>query len=558
MKKINAWIIAFTLLLVTLFTAGIFTLGFVKHTGKGLEYEAESKACFSVALATGDSLNDIYVHIGAVHTLPGESVTITVKYSTSSEGSSFKPFGEPITFKNEVDGVNYNWLCISSGQMKSGVSRITFSADYSLKLNEIVCVNKSGNTLILEGKKNDSDYSKEELDFAVDAVEAKVPFDTKLLEKTFTIEEGRVLGSVDNIFKGEGILNQGVYGFANEYNYVGLLFSAGSVAIFGNSAFALRLPSLLATTIFTLLAFALIRLITKKDAVAFIACALFIASGAGITLAYTGTPFAMIACALLASVYFAYRFYAKGISSYQVGKGSVNILLSGVFGLLAFAMDAVSVVPLIGVGVLLGFGFRRQRLAYTIASEKENANTSALLADYRKKTKFSVCALLIAIVIGFIFLVLGATLCYSAILRKYGVQTGLIAGIWKGIKYSFTGAGVLKTAGISSVLSWMFSVAFIKESIAYFIFSTLGLISLCGLVAVSIHGFVKDKKDKEFIRLFRTVCVLLGGMFGALIAGLIKPDVAGAYLAVFALFYAMSVATFAVWGIEKLTRRNKK
>ena len=47
-------------------------------------------------------------------------------------------------------------------------------------------------------------------------------------------------------------------------------------------------------------------------------------------------------------------------------------------------------------------------------------------------------------------------------------------------------------------------------------------------------------------------------MFGALIAGLIKPDVAGAYLAVFALFYAMSVATFAVWGIEKLTRRNKK
>lgn len=558
MKKINAWIIAFTLLLVTFFTAGIFMLGFVKHTGKGLEYEAESRACFDVALATGDSLNDIYVHIGAVHTLPGESVTITVKYSTSSEGSSFKAFGEPITFKNEVDGVNYNWLCISSGQMKSGVSRITFSADYSLKLNEIVCVNKAGNTLTVNGNPSDSDYSQEELDLAVDAVEAKVPFDTKLLEKTFTVEESRVLGSVDNILKGEGILNQGVYGIANEYNYVGLLFSAGSVAIFGNSAFALRLPSLLATTILTILAFALLRLVTKKDVVAFIACALFIASGAGIALAYTGTPFAMIACALLASAYFAYRFYAKGISSYQVGKGSVNILLSGVFGVLAFAMDAVSVVPLIGVGVLLGFGFRRQRLAYTIASEKENANTSALLADYKKKTKFSVCALLIAIVIGFIFLVLGATLCYSAILRKYGVQTGLITGIWKGIKYSFTGAGVLKTAGISSVFSWMFSVAFIKESIAYFIFSTLGLISLCFLVAVSIHGFVKDKKDKEFIRLFRTVCVLLGGMFGALIAGLIKPDVAGAYLAVFALCYATSVATFAVWGIEKLTRRNKK
>ena len=556
MKKISVWIIAFTLLLVSFFTAGIFTLGSTLHTGDGLEYEANGKACFEVSLATGDSLNDIYVNIGAVHTLPGERVTITVKYSTSSEGASFKSFGEPITFRNEVDGVNYNWLCIATEQMKTEVSRISFTADYSLKLNEIVCVNKSGETLKLEGKRNDSDYSKEDLDKAVDAVPFYSAFD-RSLEKTFSVQESRVLTSIDNIFKGENALEQGVYGFASEYNYLSLLFSAGSVALFSNSAFALRLPSLLATVGLMAFAFALVKLITKSDAWAFLSLALFVVSGAGFTLAYTGAPTAMVASALIASTYFAYRFFAKGVSSYTLIKGSSTLLLSGVFGVMAFAMDALSILPLVGVGVLLGFGFRRQNIAYKLALEKQDADKPALRMEYKKKRKFTVCALLFACVIGFVLLVLGATLCHFAIMRKYGADTGIVLGIWKGIGYSFTGAGVFKTAGVGSVFSWLFAVNFLP-SVAYFVLSVCGLISLCSLVGVLVYGLQSGKKDKEFMRLFRVLCVALGGMVATLIAGFVKPSVAGAYFAVFALLYAVITAGLILWCIENYIGRNKK
>lgn len=558
MKKLTAWIIAFTVMLVALFTTGIFTLGSTKDTGEGFEYSAGTTACWNVSLATGDALDSVYVNIGAVHAPAGEEVSFAMKYSTSSASAlntGFKKLSEPIVFHNEKDGVNYNWLCVAEGKMLKNVARILLTSETSFKINEIVCFNKDGKFLKLDANLSVSDYEKADLSKVLDAEES---FTKETGSRyIFTAQEGRIMSSVDNVLTGKGDV-EGVYILASEYNYLSTLFTAGSVALFGNSTFALRLPSLIAVAVFCLFAFLFIRLLTKSDLTAFFSVALLLACGVGIGIARIGVPQAMIASAIMASLYFAYRFFASGIASSAVVKGSLNIFFSGIFGALAFAMDATSVLPLLGVGAVLAFGWRRQYLAYKLAKEKENANVRALALDYNKKTRFSVCfALLSFVAFGFLLLVGSTALCYPAILRRYGAETGFGNGLWKGVYRSFLGRGVIKTAGAGSVLSWFLSVGAIKEQVGWFILSALGLLSLCALTAIIVRAFVKGEKGKAFMRLFRTLCVCVGGLVTALIAGLIKPDVSGAFLLIFTTAQAILTITVIVWGIEKLIRRKK-
>lgn len=558
MKKVTAWIIAFTVMLVALLTTGIFTLSSTKNTGKGLEYDGGTTACWNVALATGDKMNDVYVNVGAVHAPVGEEISFTVKYSTSSSSAlntGFKALGEPIHFRNEKEGVNYNWLCVGEGLMLKNVARILITSDFSFKLNEIICFNKDGKALKLDANLSVSDYNAEDLSKAIDAGEDFTKEDA--FRYAFTKKEARMMGSVDNVLAGKAVTT-GVYNFASEYNYLSTVVMAGSVAIFGNSTFALRLPSLIASAVFCFFVFLFIRILTKSDATAFFSGLFLLIGGTFAGTAGVGVPYAITASALMISLYFAYRFFAQGISSSHVIKGSLNIFFSGVFGALAFAMDATSTLPLIGIGTVLAFGWRRQYLAYRLAKEKENANVRALALDYNKKTRFSVCfALLSFVAVTFLLLVFSTAICYSAILRRYGEETSFGNGIWKGIYRSFLGKGVLKTVGVGSVFSWVLPAGSIKANIAYFVLSTLGLLALCGITAIVVYAFIKEKADKSVMRLFRVLCVCVGTMVTCLIAGLIKPDVAGTFFLLFSTAYALASATAIVWGIEKLVRRKK-
>ena len=83
-----------------------------------------------------------------------------------------------------------------------------------------------------------------------------------------------------------------------------------------------------------------------------------------------GAPYALVACFLVASLYFMYRFFSKGISSQHIVKGGLNVLFSGLFAALALAMNTLAIFPAAGIDV-----YKRQVSAQDcLKKEKEKCS----------------------------------------------------------------------------------------------------------------------------------------------------------------------------------------
>lgn len=137
-----------------------------------------------------------------------------------------------------------------------------------------------------------------------------------------------------------------------------------SVVIFGDSPFALRLTPFLATCATLLFVYLLGSLLFKDEKYGFIFAFIFAVGGLATTVGRMGAPYALVSCFLVASLYFMYRFFSKGISSQHIVKGGLNVLFSGLFAALTLAMNTLAIFPAAGILTLFGFGMRRQKLAY--------------------------------------------------------------------------------------------------------------------------------------------------------------------------------------------------
>lgn len=529
MKKISVWFIAFITMLVVFFTAGVLTLGTTKQTGNGLYYKTDTTVCYNVDLATGDAFNAVYLHVGDIR----EQTTLTVRYSTSSSSTSFKKFAE-LTI-DERSGA-YRFITVGENKKLEGVQRVSITATGDFRLNEIVCLNLAGNPLGLHANTSVSDYESYELERALDA-QNSLTLKTSRYD-TFTVEESKTLGAVNNVLAGKAFAGGASYPWINGYNHLSTLAFAGSVALFGSSPFALRLPALIASALALVFAFFLLRAVTKSDLIAFFSVALFAVGGAVFSLSHVGSAGALICSALLASAYFAYRFFANGIRSTRVKRDALTLLYSGIFGAIALALDFLSIVALVGVAVILAFGWRRQYIAYQRAKEQPSANARTERAIYRYKTRVSVCFTLLSFVCVFFFLQLSATsLVYPALARTYDLDFG--GAMLKGLSLSFLPA----STGVTNAFSWWLGVTAPTE---YLVFSILCLIAFLGVWSAVVYTLVKKMQDKEVLRLRRSAYLLTGGMFASLLAGLIKPVLISGYFGVFATLYA----TFAVLAIR--------
>ena len=554
MKKYLNLITAFIVMLVVFFTVSVFTLGTTKHTGKSTHYEAGTTIYYDIAVASTDAVDAVYINIGAIHAPVDEEVSITVKYSKYSTGTSFSRFGEVVKIHNLTQNQNYNWICVAKDQAKKGLSRLSFSADSALELGEIVCYNASGKLLKLTMSPSTKDYATAEVNKSLDAQEN---FATGVSSYyNFNNDEATMLASLDNVRRGNDYATDGVYTLASEYNYLANLIIIPSVAMFGASPFALRFPSLIATTVMLIVAFLFFKQLLKNQKTAFIATLFSCVVGGFV--ARTGGAYACVACALLLSAYFGYKFFAKGIRSKAVVKGSLNIFYSGLFSALALAMDSAAIFPIIGVGAILAFGWRRQKLAYQIELASGKDDERKVKADYERKNRISACFAIISFfAVYFITMIVSTVICYPAIARSYSADIGFGSAMWKGISQSFIGGNALSTTGVGSIFAWFLAVTSLKTSLWYFFFSVAGFISLATLVTVVVRAYIQKQNGKDDLRLRRIAITLIGGMLCCLVAGLVKPSSSTAYFTLFGIFYGAIIAVAIGLGTIYLINKRK-
>ena len=536
MKKISAYIWAFIAAIVLFFTAGVFTAGSFTTTGDSLAVAKGETVYYDITLTSGKRLADVYVNIGSIYKKTGESANVAVKYSTSATSTSFSTFSSAKPVANiaaKTGEENYGWIRYNVEKGVANVRRISVSADCGFELNEIVCFDLSGEKVSMAAGDDSKAFTEAEIAATYDAPRSFTKNTSKY--HTLSRDEAYTLTSVQNVLRGKAAQSGDVYTLRGDFNYLWTAFMTPAVAVFGASPFAVRITPLIASCVMLVFAFLLTRKLFKSDKYAF----LFTLCGMAATAFSMTSPYALVASAVLASAYFAYRFFAGGISSKHVVKGGVNVLLSGVFSAIALAMETAALFPMLAVLVLIGFGMRRQYLAYklelaktagegvektTKTGEKVLVNKAAekVNADYRYKTRVCYCfAALTFVALTFALILIATVICNYAVMRALGTQTGFGEAMWQGVASS-----------LRSKLPFVPAAATTLQKTVFF----AELLLVAGATVLTVFGFVKKTDCKHALRFRRGYFVLLGGAVAATVAFLIKSAPA-TFSTLFALSY---------------------
>lgn len=532
MKKISVSVWAFVLLLVAFFTAGAFALGTVKHTGKSLACLENKTAYYTVDMANDELLAAVYLNIGEVYLPEGGEGNVYVKYSTSSTSTSnWKRVAPPVAV-GHAD--SYNWLCFASGKDLKNIKRLSFYADCNLDLNEIVCLNASGEIIALSVGKNGTsgtDYDDEAVAKSIDNQEDFHRGTNAYY--AYTQEEGRTLASVQNILKGTEVTEGSIYRLASGYNYLASLLTLPAVAVFGVSPFSLRITPFIALCVGVAFLYLIAKELLKKDVYALYFGAAGVVAAATVLRSAGATAYA--SSALLGAAYFALRFFTRGISSKRIVKGGLNVLFAGVFAAFALAIDTTAIFGVLGVLAILALGLVRQKTAFKLALQKaveSGAETDKIRYDHEYKTRVSLCfAALSFIVVTFALILLSAVVCYPAILRTYGSSTGFGTAMWLGVKAGWWNKGV---GGRINLLKWTVGAG---ASVALRIACIGGLVAFAAATALVVVGFVQKTSDKKTLRVRRAYFLLLGALVTTALSWLVKGGVPAIPSALFMTAY---------------------
>ena len=590
LKRITAYTWALIALVAIYFVTGITTLGTTQTTGDSLYLEANKTAYFNVSRQSGEKLDDIYVNIGSIYGTEGGTANVTVKYysSTSSSPATTSSYWKELGkvkignvynryAKDGNTGSNFNWAPLIMDANK-GYSHISITSDTSMDINELVCLNQKGEKLTIKAYIPDGvKYKQADLLRVCDAQDS-FTLDGNF-KYNFTQEEAHYLTSVLTVKSGNSVLNNASYNIDHHYNFLGTALFVPSIAMFGVNTFALRLPVFLASCVLLVFAALLIRELTKSNKLSFAFATVLALGGVLTTVGKVASPFMFVASALIASLYFMYRFFARGISSKKVIKGGMNVLISGLFAAVAMAIDATAGLPVIGILVLFVFGLRRQKAAYALELKKtegkeetvtlKNGETKVInreekkvTAAYVEKNRISIGFAALSFVAATLFLgLLAAVCCYHGYVKaRNASDVGFLTIFFKQTVGSLRGYVLTanSVASVSNVLAWWLPLkpATLSSGMAggkYLAFSVLPnmvaiLAAFASFVFVTykvVKGFVCKASDKETLRLRRGALVLFSGMVCAMITATVRGGVTAEASLLFHVCYLGFIALAA-------------
>lgn len=578
LKRITAYTWALIALVVIYFATGISTLGTTQTTGDSFYLEANRPVYFSVSRASGEKLDDIYVNIGMMYCDEASTGNVVVEYYTGTSSSPaanssyWKQLGK-VRIGNiysagmhvDIPGSNFNWTPLVSDANKS-YSIISIESDVAMTINEMVCLNQKGEkmaikTYIPDGVK----YTAENMLRVCDAQDS-FTLDNSF-RYNFTQEETHYLASALTIQDGRAVLNNATYNFDPHYNFLGSALFLPSISMFGVNTFALRLPVFLASCVLLVFAALLIKELTKSQKVSFVFATVLALGGVLTTVGKVASPMMFVASALVASLYFMYRFFARGISSKKVVKGGTNVLVSGLFAAVAMSIDASAVLPVIGILVLFAFGLRRQKAAYALEAEKLGEETTSkegkkLRAKYQEKNRIAFGFAALSFIAATVFIVLISAIgCYHAYVKARDAQNvSFLSMLFRQALGSVRGSvrTEFSAANASNVFAWWLPLkpATLSSGAAggkYLAFSVLPnmfavLAAFASFVFVAykvVKGYVKKESDKETRRLRRGAIVLFSGMVCAMLVGILRAGVTAETSLIFHVCYLGFIALAA-------------
>lgn len=589
-KKHGFFDVAFAILLALFFLVGIFTVGSFQGTGKSVTCRTgdEHLAVFEVKSASSAKVKTVYLNVGTIYAETGADVTLSVKRASTKSVSSAPSiaFGD-VKLGNVYsakgtgkNGALFNWVEIPSDDAKT-VALLSVSADANFELNEIVAVTESGASVPLQVNAKFSKGYASPLKKLAPAVDAQNSYTGETAVKyNFTQEEAYTMIAVKNVMLGSSFTDGSVYHVDGRWNALSTLLYLPSVALFGNCTMAIRLPSLIATTVALLFTYLTAKLLFKDDKSAFVLTFLIAIGGLALTAGVVGVPYSFVFSAMIASAYFMLRFFSEGISSKNPLAGARKILYSGLFAAVAVAIDLLCLIPTLGVLALFVFGLKRQKAAHAYALEKiapENEEAkSRENAIYTYKTKISYgFALLSFVVATFVFLLIGAILTYSAFVRAYDSpadpKLGFATLLFKGIGGAFrTNVTEYTLANASSPFAWFLPLhaAALYDGITpaalgrYLGFNAIVNPALCVFslfaFAYSTFALVKDasrgvdtKESKRNKRIYFTALI---GTLAFVLAGLCVKNANTAY----ALGFTTCYFAFIPLALKLVSERSKK
>lgn len=604
-KKAPSFRALFILLLSLFFLAGLIFGGSFRSTGKSYYNSSASghAAVFDLEAESGQKLKSVYVNVGSVYAPVGSDLTVTAKrYSSSSSPTSYT-FGSAVKIgviyseSGKVkSGALFNWIEITADSARS-VASVSISTDFNADINEIVCLDENGKQIPLSVNTRLSKGYKNPAKALAGGNDAPRSFTAnKSARRNFTEEEAYTLCAVKNVLGGSSFEDGNRYIVDKNFNSLGTLLYLPAVAIFGTSTGALRLTSLLASCAALLFVWILAENLFKSEKRAFAAVLLLVLGGTALSIGTFGAPYAIVASALLGSLYFMQRFFSKGVPSAHIYKGGANVLYSGLFAAVALAVDFTSIIPVLGILVLFAFGLRRMKLAYRNEAQKladqtndqpdqpakaetaeadgstapasaVNQAAKALEATYNRKRRVTLSFAAISFLVGtFVLLLLSSVICYSAYVKAYENNPmkptlGYAALLWKGISSSFKKGNVTSFASSNAALAFSWFLPW-KPATLYanaiesgagkadylaksaFTNPVLALASLVSLVSLSVKAIATlAKKDfsKPQKRFLRSFAVIGGGVLLLLLKGLVAKNASVADSFAFHVFYAMLI-----------------
>lgn len=612
--KITGYAWAFIVLFVLFFGIGLGTLGSFRSTGKSFSYAKGNNNVAVYNLNYGDGqtqLKAVYINVGNIYAEAGTTASVTVKRGSSQtslpsvvlNGSAVKIGNFYSGDGKGKEGANFNWIPVAVNLTTASTSArsVSVSADVNFELNEIVCIGNddkyiplSVNTELTQGFSS----RKGELGNAIDAPESFRNANGAF--SNFTAEEGYYMTSIHTVL-GAGGASGSVYTVDGDFNALATVLLLPSVAIFGDSPFALRFTPFLATCATLVFVYLLGSLLFKDEKYGFIFALLFAFGGLATTVGRLGAPYALVTCFLVASLYFMYRFFAKGISYGHPVKGGLNILFSGLFSALALSMNILTIFPVAGILVLFGFGMRRQKLAHVNALNKaesakkekyaaaeaaaeaalkDEASDGALPEDgptavyvsegkeekklksayaYKRRISWGFAALSFVLA-TLMFTLLASVIAYPAYVKAYDnpadPSLSYASLLWKGISAPFSLSNITEytDCNASNVFAWLLPMkaATVYDGVletgsgrylAWNVSMNAAVVVLSlvcfafSTVSVLSELFTKERGSRIAKRNRRIYLVLLGGFLLSLLASAFVKNISAVHGSLFGVFY---------------------
>ena len=614
-KAASKYVKAFLILAIAFLVIGLGTLGSLASTGDSFVLtakqdgdEKEPSLMFHVTIpddvAQEASEYDLYVkyilvNVGAVYAPAGEDTDIRIGRGTSPDltFSLTYPITVPSVYtaasEDEEGSYNgpYNWAVLdvindtTDSQGRNGWRLHDYAYYFfaartsSVRINEVVFIAEN-NTLpeeerepiMLNAELDDASVIRraegESLEDALKRASAVVdsqqlPNLSQSSFNRFSEEEAYSMMTIAEMRDGGSYVKGDTYLADNVYNALGTDILALGTLIFGMSPFGLRFFPFLAAFGVLIFGYLLVRDISKSERAGFIFAVLYALSAAFLAAGHLGTPLMLGVFFFVASAYFCYKFFAKGMKKPSLGSAA-PVVLSALFGALAICTNGVWTIPMVGVVVLFCFGMVRQKKAkeyylqkaeeapaevvqtedgeeYELTPEKRAAHVRA---EYSRKDRIAIACFVTVLLIGTFVLsmlaVIPAYLPYVRVLGDPALPMNVMEVAWKLFAGGFVGVNATSYAQ-----SWAMHTLFkgVGELYAVTVAGALtGIVAVVASIVALVWYLVSGKKEGDEKRAkvaLRALVIAAAGLLLSLICSAFGGGAFGFLLT--ALFFLFAI-----------------